>query len=62
MFARGDTVHRNQNGVLIAKEQATAIRYLVEEANRRGVYGKDKRAPKRWTREEMAEIAAMRHD
>ncbi|MET0363142.1 MAG: MaoC family dehydratase N-terminal domain-containing protein [Sphingobium sp.] len=62
MFARGDTVHRNQNGVLIAKEQATAIRYLVEEANRRGVYGKDKRAPKRWTREELAGIAAQRHD
>ena len=36
MFANGDTVHRNQHGALIAKERATSIRYLVEEANKRG--------------------------
>ena len=60
MFARGDTTHRNQNGALIAKERATAIRYLVEEANKRGVYGKDKRSPKHWTKEELAEIYARR--
>jgi acyl dehydratase len=61
MFARGDTVHRNQNGALVAKERATAIRYLVEEANKRGVYGKDKRSPKRWTKEELVEIHKLRH-
>jgi acyl dehydratase len=61
MFSRGDTVHTNQNGVLVAKERATAIRYLVEEANKRGVYGKDKRSPKRWTKEELAEIHKLRH-
>ena len=60
MFTRGDTVHRNQDGVLIAKERATAIRYLVSEANKRGVYGKDKRAPKTWTKPELAEIHAQR--
>ena len=62
MFARGDTVHRNQHGALVAKERATAIRYLVEEANRRGVYGKDKRSPKRWTKEELAGIHQLRHE
>jgi len=60
MFARGNTVHRNQNGSMVAKEQATAIRYLVEEANKRGVYGKEKRSPKRWSQDELAEIYAMR--
>jgi acyl dehydratase len=60
MFARGDTVHRNQRGVLIAKERATAIRYLVEEANKRAVYGKDKRAPKKWTSAELEEIYRIR--
>ena len=60
MFTRGDTVHRNQDGVLIAKERATAIRYLVAEANKRGVYGKDKRAPKKWTKEELAEVHELR--
>jgi acyl dehydratase len=61
MFARGDTAHTNQNGVPIARERATAIRYLVEEANKRGVYGRDKRTPKRWTKAELAEIFALRH-
>lgn len=61
MFARGDTVHRNQHGALIAKERATAIRYLVEEANKRGVYGKDKRSPKKWSKDELREIHALRH-
>jgi len=62
MFARGDTVHRNQHGTLIAKERATAIRYLVEEANKRGVYGKDKRSPKKWSKEELAGIHKLRHE
>ena len=62
MFARGDTVHRNQHGALIAKERATAIRYLVEEANKRGVYGKDKRSPKKWSKDELKEIHALRHE
>ncbi len=53
MFANGDTVHRNQHGALIAKERATSIRYLIEEANKRGVYGKESRTPKLWTREEL---------
>lgn len=61
LFARGDTVHRNQHGDLVAKERATSIRYLIEEANKRGVYGKEKRAPKRWTLAEVAEIDKQRH-
>lgn len=62
MFARGNTVHTNQNGALVAKEQATAIRYLVEEANKRGIYGRDKRAPKKWTKDELAEVNKLRHE
>lgn len=62
MFTRGDTEHRNQDGALVAKERATAIRYLVEEANKRGVYGKDKRPPKLWTKAELAEVYKLRHD
>ena len=62
MFARGDTVHRNQHRALVAKERATAIRYLVEEANKRGVYGKDKRSPKKWSKDELKEIHALRHE
>ena len=62
MFADGDTVHRNQHGSLIAKERATSIRYLVEEAKKRAVYGKEGRDPKLWTAAEMEEINRLRHD
>ena len=61
MFANGDTVHRNQHGALVAKERATSIRYLIEEANKRGVYGKQNREIKSWSDEEIAEIYAARH-
>lgn len=60
MFSRGDTVHRNQDGVLVAKERATAIRYLREEANKRAVYGKEKASPRRWSKEELADIYKQR--
>ncbi len=62
MFADGDTVHRNQHGELVARERATSIRYLVEEAKKRAVYGKEKRAPKEWTDEELEAIHKLRHD
>lgn len=60
VFARGDTFHRNQHGALVAKERATSIRYLREEARKRGMYDKEKRAPKRWTVAELDEIARIR--
>lgn len=62
MFARGDTIHRNQRGQLVAKEQSTAIRYLRSEARKRGMYDKAKRAPKEWSSEELEKIARLRHD
>lgn len=62
VFARGDTVHRNQNGALVAKERATAIRYLVSEALKRGMYDKEKKTPKKWTSAELAEVEKVRMD
>ncbi len=61
MFARGDTIHTNQMGELVARERATAIRYLVEEAKKRAVYDKEKRAPKVWTNAELIEINKQRY-
>ena len=62
VFARGDTVHRNQNGALVAKERATAIRYLVSEALKRGMYDKKQKTPKKWTSAELAEVEKVRMD
>lgn len=62
MFSRGDTTHRNQRGDLIAKARSTAIRYLAEEAEKRGMYDSTVGAPKRWTRAELAEVDKVRHE
>ncbi|WP_308165245.1 FAS1-like dehydratase domain-containing protein [Nocardia noduli] len=60
MFSRGDTTHRNQNGVLVARERSTAIRYLAEEAAKRGMYDNSVGELKRWTAAELAEVDALR--
>ena len=43
MFSRGDTVHTNQHGALVARERSTAIRYLL----RRGDEARHVRKPAR---------------
>ena len=60
MFADGDTVHRNQHGALVVRESATSIRYLIEEAAKRAVYGKQNRAPRPWNQAELDEVARLR--
>lgn len=62
LFSRGDTVHRNQHGALVAKERSTSIRYLAEEANRRGVYNNQQQGPRKWKPEELREIYKIRHE
>jgi acyl dehydratase len=61
MFSRGDTVHRNQHGNLVAKARSTAIRYLAAEAERRGMYDSLIGEVKRWTAAELAEVNKIRH-
>ncbi|QIG80832.1 FAS1-like dehydratase domain-containing protein [Stakelama tenebrarum] len=61
MFSRGDTIHRKQDGSLVAKERSTAIRYLASEAERLGMYDQMLGELKRWTAEEIAELDALRH-
>ncbi|MBW8486360.1 MaoC family dehydratase [Actinomadura parmotrematis] len=62
MFSRGDTVHTNQNGVLVARERSTAIRYLSAEARKRGMYDDRAGAARRWTAAELDAIAKVRHE
>ena len=61
MFSHGDTLHRNQHGVPVAKERSTAIRYLAAEAEKRGMYESMLGQVKRWSAAELAEIDAIRH-
>jgi acyl dehydratase len=62
MFQRGDTIHRNQHGALVAKERSTSIRYLAAEAGRRGMYANQLPPKPKWTRERLIEIEKIRHD
>ncbi len=62
MFSYGDTYHRNQHGVPVAKERSCAIRYLAEEARKRGMYDSEQKAPRRWTAAERQEIRQIRYD
>lgn len=62
MFQRGDTIHRNQDGTLVAKERSTSIRYLAAEADRRKMYANQLPPKPRWTPEKLAEIDKVRHD
>jgi acyl dehydratase len=60
LFQRGDTVHYNQHGTPVCKERATSIRYLVSEAERRGMLGQTVEAAPRWTREQLLEVERER--
>jgi acyl dehydratase len=54
MFSRGDTSYINQRGEVLAKQRSTSIRYLAEEARRRGAFA-DSREPV-WTEDELLEV------
>src|ERR1700733_2090261 len=62
MFARGDTIHCNQNGTLVAKERSTAIRYLAAEAYKRKMYEKQLPPLPGWTQAQLEHIAKVRDD
>ncbi len=59
MFARGDTLHINQDGTPICKGRSTAIRYLAAEAERRGQLKPPGAAPE-WTRDQLLKVERER--
>ncbi len=59
MFSRGETVYTNQRGDTVARQWSTAVRYLAEEARRRGFF--EQAAPRpTWTAERLAAVAEQR--
>jgi acyl dehydratase len=62
LFSRGDTVHHNQNGVLVAKERSTSIRFDAAEAERRKMYSNQLPPVPKWTRQQRSEIDKVRLD
>jgi acyl dehydratase len=63
MFQRGDTIHRTQNGTLVAKERATSIRYLAAEAEKRKLFESNEQTHRPvWTAEQLKQAEKVRHD
>jgi acyl dehydratase len=59
MFSRGETVYTNQRGDTVARQWSTAVRYVAEEARRRGFF--EQAAPRpTWTAERLAQVAERR--
>lgn len=54
MFSRGDTTYINQRGEPVAKQRSTAIRYLAEEARKRGAFSGSEEPD--WSDEDLERI------
>jgi N-terminal half of MaoC dehydratase len=55
MFSRGETVYINQRGDQVARQWSTAVRYLAEEARKRGFF--EQAAPRpTWTNGQLSDI------
>jgi len=54
MFSRGDTTYINQQGLVVAKQRSTSVRYRADEARDKGLFMQDE-APA-WSDEELADL------
>jgi hypothetical protein len=61
MFSRGDTTYVNQRGEYIAKQRSTAIRYLVENAQKLQSLLSETEEPE-WTDEQLEELRVEKLD
>jgi acyl dehydratase len=60
MFSRGDTTYVNQRGELVAKQRSTSIRYLADEARRRGEFLRTPEAS--WSDQELEALEKRKFD
>jgi hypothetical protein len=54
MFSRGDTTYIKQTGEVTCKQRSTSVRYLAENARRKGFFAG--RTRKEWTLQELEEL------
>jgi acyl dehydratase len=60
MFSRGDTTYIKQTGEVICKQRSTSVRYLAENARKKGYFADRKR--KQWTEQELEELEKQKMD
>jgi hypothetical protein len=61
MFSRGDTLYRNQRKDAVAKQRATAVRYLPELARQRGYFEQAAPAPA-FTDAQLADFESLKDE
>jgi len=54
MFSRGDTTYINQNGLVVAKQRSTSVRYRADEARDKGLFMQDESPA--WSDVELADL------
>ncbi len=59
VFGRGDNTHVNQRGEEVSKQRSTSVRYLAEEARKRGFFGEAAPRPT-WTPEQLDDLSTRR--
>jgi acyl dehydratase len=55
MFSRGDTIYRNQRGETVGVQRSTSVRYLAEEARKRGFFEQTAPVPE-WTPDRLDDV------
>jgi len=54
MFSRGDTTYINQRGDVVCKQRSTSVRYLVENAQKLGLFADNEE--RSWTDDEIEDL------
>jgi len=60
MFSRGDTTYIKQTGEVVCKQRSTSVRYLAENARKKGFFAD--RVRKEWTEQELEELEKQKMD
>jgi acyl dehydratase len=60
MFSRGDTTYIRQTGEVVCKQRSTSVRYLAENARRKGFF--QGRTRKQWTEQELEDLEKQTMD
>ncbi len=60
MFSRGDTTYINQRGEVVCKQRSTSVRYLAENARKKGMFAEN--TEKSWTDQELEDLEKQKMD
>jgi hypothetical protein len=60
MFSRGDTTYINDRGELVCKQRSTSVRYLAENARKKGMF--EGNVEREWTDQQLEDLEKQKMD